>query len=338
MIIIRNNSKPARFFRTAVAAACFALAAVVFGAYVRLSEAGIGCPDGPACAAHALAPAAAQEGLSNRNVNGRAWKDMLTRYIAGALGLLLIRLTVLGWQLRRRPGQQVVIPVATLFLVFGLTAASVFTIDLQYKPLVMMTQFLGSLLVLTLLWWIALREQRLFRSVAATPLVRALRRRAAAALGFGLLAVTLGGWSMVNYAGAACPDFPTCQGEYLPAVDYAAGLVRWSDGGLAYDRSELDLSGAAAIHVAHRAAGLIALLYLGWFSLHVLRVGIQEKLCRYGVLLLVMLSFATALGILEAVGGLDLAAALGHSAAAAILLLTLVTLYHVLHAPRASRR
>lgn len=336
MMLIRRKSKPALFFRTAVAAAFFALAAVIFGSYVRLSEAGIGCPDGPACAGRAIAPAVAQSALSDRNVNGRAWKDMVTRYIAGALGLLLVRLAVLGWQLRRRPGQQVVIPVATLLLVFGLTAASVFTLDMQYKPLIMMSQFLGGLLVLTLLWWTVLREQRLFRSVATTPVVRALRRRAAAALVLGLLATTLGAWSMVNYAAAACPDFPTCQGEYLPALDYADGLVRWSDSGVAYDRSEIGLSAAAAIHNAHRAAGLIALLYLGWLSLHVLRVGIQESVWRYGLLLLVMLSFATALGILEAVGGLELTAAVAHSAAAVILVLTLVTLYHVLRAPRAS--
>lgn len=333
---MRNKSKPARFFRTAMAAAFFALAAVIFGAYVRLSEAELGCPDGPACAGKPLTPSAVQAAVNAQKKSPRAWKDMVTRYIAGALGLMLMRLAVLGWQLRRRAGQQVLIPLITLVLVFSLTAVSVFTLDLQSKPLVMMIQFLGSLLVLTLLWWIVLREQRLFRSVAGTPLVRALRRRALAALFFGLLALTLGAWSNVNYAGPACPDFPTCQGEYWPTVDFADGLLRWNDEGLTFDRTELDLPGAAAIHLAHRAAALIALLYLGWLSLHVLRVGIQESVCRYGLLLLVMLSFATALGIIEAVSGLSLLAAVGHSAAAAFLLLTLVTLYHVLRAPRAS--
>jgi cytochrome c oxidase assembly protein subunit 15 len=336
-MIIRNKSKPARFFRTALAAAFFALTAVIFGSYVRLSEANIGCPDGPACTGQAIAPATTEDAVRGRPLHQRAWKDMVTRYVAGALGLLLIRLAVLGWQLRRRPGQQVVIPVVTLFLVFGLTAASVFTIDLQYKPLVMMVQFLGGLVILTLLWWIVLREQRLFRSVATTPVIRALRWRAFVALLFGLLATTLGAWSMVNYAGPACPDFPTCQGEYWPTVDFADGLIRWSDEGLGYDRTELNLSAAAAIHFAHRAAALVALLYLGWLSLHVLRVGIQENVCRYGLLLLVMLSFATALGIMEAVGGLHLSAAVAHSAAAVFLLLTLVTFYHVLRAPRSGR-
>ena len=327
------KSRPRLFFRTALLAALLALVSVVFSAYVRLSEAALGCPDGPACAARALAPAAAQSPRSGAIANQRAWKDTLARYIAGTLGLLLVRLAVLGWQLRRRPGQQVLIPLATLVLVFSLTVIGIVTIDLQAKPLVMMIQFLGNLLVLALLWWIVLREQRLFRSVAPTALTRRLRRRAFAAMIIGLLAITLGGWSMVNHAALACPDFPTCQGSYWPNVDFAEGLLRWTFEGLGYDRTELDLSAAAAIHVAHRAAALIAVLYLGWFSLHLLRVGIQDAVCRYGLLLLVMLSFAVAFGIMESVGGLPLLLAVTHNAVAALLLLTLVTVYHVLRAP-----
>lgn len=329
-----SQTKPARFFRTALAASFFALASVVFSAYVRLSEAAIGCPEGPACTSRALAPSEVQEATSHRKPSQRAWQDMVTRYIAGALGLLLIRLTVLGWQLRRRPGQQVIVPVLTLFAVFGLTGVNVFTLDLQSKPLVMMIQFLGSVTVLVFLWWIVLREQRLFRSVPVTPVVRSLRGRAVAALLFGLLAMVLGAWSMVNYAGPACPDFPTCQGDYWPDADFVEGLLRWHGEGLRYDRTELDLSAAAAIHFAHLAAAVIALLYLGWLSLHLVRVGLRDSVFRYGLLLLVMLLFATALGIIESLSKLSLLAAVGHNAAAVILLLTLVTLYHVLRAPR----
>jgi len=326
------------FFRTALLAVVFALASVIFGAYMRISEARLGCPDGPACAAQPTTPAAAQSARGANNANGRAWKDTVARYIAGTLGLLLVRLAVLGWQMRRRPGQQVLIPVATLVLVFSLTIIGIVTIDLQSKPLVMMIQLLGNLLVLALLWWIALREQRLFRSVAATPLTRRLRWRAAVSLVIGSVAITFGGWSMVNHAALACPDFPTCQGAYWPSVDFGDGLLRWTFEGLGYDRTELGLSAAAAIHVAHRAAALIAALYLGWFSLHLLRVGIQDAVCRYGLLLLVMLSFVIAFGVMESVGGLPLLLAVTHNAVAALLLLTLVTVYHVLRAPpRGSR-
>jgi len=333
-----TRSRPLLFFRAALLAVVFALTSVIFGAYVRLSEAALGCPDGPACAARTMTPQEAQAARAPSDSNARAWKDTVARYIAGTLGLLLVRLAVLGWQMRRRPGQQVLIPVATLVLVFSLTVISIVTIDLQAKPLVMMIQLLGNLLVLALLWWIVLREQRLFRSVAASPLTRRLRWRAIVALGLGVLTITLGGWSMVNHAALACPDFPTCQGAYLPDVDFGDGLLRWAAEGLGYDRTELDLRASASIQVAHRVSALMATIYIGWFSLHILRVGIQDAVCRYGLLLLVMLSFAIAFGIMESVGGLPLLMAVTHNAVAALLLLTLVTVYHVLRpSPRGSR-
>lgn len=336
--MFRNKSRPARFFRTALAAVCFAFASVVFNAYVRLAEAELGCPSGPACAARAQAPLAARQATAARTPAKRAWKDMVARYIAGALGLLLIRLAVLGWQLRRRPNQQVLIPALTLLLVFGLTAIGVATVDFQYKPIVMMVQFLGALLVLALLWWIVLREQRVFRSVPPSALTRRLRPRAVFALLFGVLAIVLGGWSMVNYAAISCPDFPTCQGQYWPDMDFVDGLTLWREVGIEYEADSLGLPAATAIHYAHRVGALLALLYPGWLALHLLRVGHEDHLCRYGLLLLLMLSFATALGIMSVVGGLALPMALGHSAAAALFLMSLVTLYHVLRARPTERK
>lgn len=326
-------TRPARFFRIGLLAVLFALAAVVFGAYTRLSDVGFGCPDGPACTAQPVSPQTVQAAIDLRPLQPHAWKDMVARYIAGAQGLFLIQLAVLGWQLRHRPGQQVVIPVVTLLLVFGLTAVAVFTIDLHEKPVVMMIQYLGSLLVLALLWWVVLRQQRVFRSVTASPLTRSLRPRAAAAFVLTMFAIVLGAWSMFNYAGPACPDFPMCQGEYWPTMDLGHGLVQWSAEGLAYDRTELDLAAAIGIQFAHRLAALAATLYAGWLALRLLRIGMQDAICRYGLLLLVMLSFNVAFGIMQAVGGMPLTVGVAHGAASALLMLTLVTLYHVLRAP-----
>lgn len=326
-------SRQARFFRTSLLAVSFAFAAVVFGAYIRLSETGIGCPDGPACTTQPVAPATVQAAAEKRPSHSRAWKDMTTRYIAGGLGIFLIQLATLGWQLRHRPNQQVVIPVLTLVLVFGLTAIGVFTVDLHSKPAVMMIQILGALVVLVLLWWIVLREQRIFRSVTATPLTRSLRLRTLFAIVLTLLASTLGAWSMVNYAGGACPDFPMCRGEYWPVTSFGV-LLEWTADGLAYDRTALDLAAAIDLQFAHRLTALAATLYTAWLSLRLLRVGLQDSICRYGLLLLVMLSFALAFGIMQAVGGMTLVLGVAHSAASTLLLLTLVTLYHVVRAPR----
>jgi heme a synthase len=331
---MRSNSRADRFFRTALMAVLFGFVSVVFSAYLRQSEAGIGCPDGPACEAKAVAPMAAMDMIGPSSPNKRAWKDMVIRYISGILGIFLMRMAVLGWQFRHRPDQQVVMPLITLVMVFAFTAVGVLTIDLNEKPLVMTIQYMGSLFVLALLWWIVLREQRLFRSVAASAQARQLRWRALASLLFGALAILTGVWSTVNYAGLACPDFPTCQGVYVPEMDAYNGLWRWYVDGLDYDRAELDLPGAAAIQVAHRVGALMALLYLGWFGLRLMRIGFQAGLFRYGLLLIVMLSFAVIFGVMDAVTGMPITISVTHSATGALLLMTLVTIYHVLRPPK----
>jgi heme a synthase len=331
---MRSNSRADRFFRTALMALLAGVVSLIFSAYVRQSDADLGCPNGPACQAQPVAPVVALDTINPPSPNQRAWKDMVIRYLSGFLGFLLMRMAVLGWQFRHRPDQQVVMPLLALVLVFSFTAINVFTVDLEAKPVVMTIQYMGAVLLLALLWWIVLREQRLFRSVAASAVTRRLRWRALASLFFVLLAILLGTWSTTNYAGLSCPDFPTCQGEYMPAMNFYSGLVSWHQDGLGFDRIELDLAAATAIQFAHRVAALIALLYVGWFGLHLLRVGMQEHLCRYGLLLLVMLSFAIAFGVMHAVGGLPLKTGVTHSATAALLLLTLVTIYHVLRPPK----
>lgn len=332
-----GKSKSAKFFRMALSAAFFAYLAVVFGAYARLSEAGLGCPDWPGCYGKLFAPQTAQDIDQARQLEGekkpdhkRAWKDMTQRYIAGALGLILIRLTVLGWQLKKRKrSQQVLIPLLTMLLVFGLTLAGLLTIELHFKPLVMMTQLLGGFAILGLLWWIALREQRFWRPASASPLLRRLRPRVLIALLLAAVQITLGGWSMVNYAGLACPDFPTCQGVWWPPMDFTDGLMLWRDLGLEYEGRALNLPAATAVHMSHRIGALAVLLYTGWLALHLLRVGREDKICRYGLLVLVPLLAEVALGVMEAVTHLPLAVAVAHNAVAALLLMSLVTLYHV---------
>jgi heme a synthase len=189
---MRSNSRADRFFRSALIAVCFALLSVMFGAYMRQSEANLGCPDGPACESRPLAPFAALDMVSPQPHSARAWKETVARYLGIGLSIWLLRLAALGWQFRHKPEQQVIIPLVTLVLVFTVTIVGVVTIDLHSKPLVMMIQYLGGMVVLALLWWIALREQRLFRSAPDSPLMRQLRPRALAALVFGFIAIVLG--------------------------------------------------------------------------------------------------------------------------------------------------
>lgn len=342
--MIFKKTPSARFFRAALAAAFFAFLAAGFGAYTRLSEAALGCADGWNCISHARSPMTARDHRASlaAGVSGptstRAWKDTVLRYIAGTLSLLLIRLAVLGWRLKKtKPSQQVVIPLTALGLVFGLTVAGLVTIEYQYKPLIVMMQLLGGMAILVLLWWVVLREQRVLRPLPRSPVTRSLRPRILIALVFAGAQVALGGWSMVNYAGLACPDFPTCQNEYWPTVDFVDAFTLWRDLGPSYESDLLSLPAATAIHMAHRVGALIVVLYVGWLALHVVRVGYKEGLARYGLLLLAVLSFATAFGIAESVARLPLAAGVVHSALAALLLMTLVTLYHIVRTPRTAQ-
>lgn len=334
-------SKSVRFFRMALIASGLAFAAVVFNAYTRLSEAGLGCPDWPGCYGKLFAPVTAQDPTlaaqleAERRPEKRAWKEMVQRYLSAALGLVLLRLAWLGWVLKRRKrSQQIILPALTLGLVMAMSVLGFLTFSHQFKPLVMQMQLLGGMAVVGLLWWIVLREQRFFLPVSVSPVTRALRLRVWVALAIVAGQIALGGWSMVNYAGLACPDFPKCQGVWWPEMDFVAPFTLWRDLGLDYESRLLDLPAATAIHMGHRVGALITLLYVGWLALHVLRVGNEAHLCRYGGLVLVVLLLQSALGIVEVVTHLPLAVAVAHNAVAVLLLLSLVTLYHVLRPSR----
>ncbi len=338
---MRATEQSQRFFRMALMAAGLAFVAVMFNAYARLSEAGLGCPDWPGCYGLLFAPATAQDLHQEPDPERQkllekkhAAQETLQRFVSVGLSFLLIRLAVLGWQLkRRRRRQQIWIPLVTLVTTIGLGAAVSFNFEYRYKPLVLMIQLMGGMVTLALLWWIVLREQRFFRSVQ-TVVARALRPRVLFAITLVSLQIVLGGWSMVNYAGLACPDFPVCQGSWWPPMDFLDAFTTWGDIGIDYEGRLLALPAATAIHVAHRVGALMVLFYVGWLALHVLRVGNEQNVCRYGMLLLLMFLAQMALGIVEVVAHLPLAVAVGHSAFAALLLLTLVTLYHVLRPPR----
>jgi cytochrome c oxidase assembly protein subunit 15 len=347
---MRASEQSFRFFRMALLATGLALVALVFNAYARLSEAGLGCPDWPGCYGVMFAPAAAQD--LNQELDAtkqralekkRAMQETLQRFIAIGLSFLLIRLAVLGWQLkRRRRAQQIWIPLITLVATFGfglaagplMALADSNAFEYRYKPLMLMTQFMGGMVTFALLWWIVLREQRFFRSISFNASLGAMRWRALFAISLVSMEILFGGWSMVNHAGLACPDFPNCQGQWWPPADFLDAFTMWRDVGLNYEGQLLALPGATAIHLAHRVGALMVLAYVGWLALHVLRVGHEGNFCRYGMLVLFVLLLQTGLGITEVVAHLPLALAVAHSAVAALLLASLVTLYHVVRPPR----
>jgi cytochrome c oxidase assembly protein subunit 15 len=333
-----KTSQSQRFFRLALFSALFAFLLVLLGAWGRINEAGLGCPEWPGCYGRLFAPQTARDLNEARSFfprhppeEERMLKETLHRYFSGALGLLIIRLAWLGWQLKKRVRkQQVLIPAAVAILVFVQVILGILTVKLQHKPLVAMLHLSSGLTILGLLWWIVLREFRFWRPVNAVPAVqRSLRPRALAGLLLVIAQLALGGWVSANYAALACPDFPLCQGVIWPEMDVVNAFTLWRDIGLEYEGVLLNLEATTAIHMAHRLGALATLLYVGWLAVRTIRIGARERLCRYGVLVLVLLLGQVTLGIILALAHLPVVLAVAHGGLAALLLMSLITLNHV---------
>lgn len=333
-----RRSHSQRFFRLALYATLFAFLLLLLGAWSRIHDAGLGCPDWPGCPERLFAPQTAQDLNEARSYfprqpaeELRLFKETLHRYLSGALGLLIIRLAWLGWSLKKHVRrQQVWIPLMVTALVFAQVIASIVTVRMVHKPLIAMGQFAASLTILGLLWWIVLREHR-FARPAGVPLafLQRLRPRALLALLLVCGQLALGGWVSVNYAGLACPDFPLCQGQWWPPMNVLDGFTLWRDVGLDYDGILLNLEGATAVHLAHRIGAAITLLYVGWLAMHVVRHSLTHGLVWYGLLVLLPLLTQVTLGIMQVQTHLPEALVVAHSATGALLMLAVVTLNHV---------
>lgn len=323
------------FFRLSLVATVLALGVVVLGAWVRLTDAGLGCPDWPGCYGLIAVPqtperiAAANAAFPERPVEvGKGWREMVHRYLAGLLGLLIAALAVLAWRERHRPGQPRRLPWLLLGVVVFQAILGMWTVTWQLKPVVVMAHLLGGLLTLSLLWWQTLRSRPL---PAAGRLAR--RRGLTALLGVGLAVaigqIALGGWTSTNYAALACNEFPTCSlGEVWPdGADFAEAFVLWRGLGVNYEFGVLDHPARVAIHLTHRAGAVVALVVLGTLAWALWRAGGPGRAA--GPALAVALGVQIALGIGNVVYSLPLPMAVAHNAGAALLLLVLVTAIHL---------
>jgi cytochrome c oxidase assembly protein subunit 15 len=324
------------FYRLARGSLVLALTVVVLGAWVRLSDAGLGCPDWPGCYGHLDVPrgesaiAAANASYPERPLEShKAWKEMSHRYAAGALGLLVLIMAWLAWRDRRSPGQPVALAVLLAVLILFQALLGMWTVTLKLKPLVVMAHLLGGFATLALLWWLVLSA----RPQAALPLVaRGLRFWSLAALLVLLLQVALGGWTSANYAALACTDFPTCHGQWWPAADFREAFVLWRGVGPSYEYGVLDSAARTAVHLSHRLGALLVLLVVGGLALR-LALDTLAALRPLGWVLLGLLLLQLGLGIGNVLLVLPLPVAVAHNGVAALLLLALVTINHRLWRP-----
>lgn len=304
---------------------------VIVGAFVRLTDAGLGCPDWPGCYGHLaslpetrqeVAAAQAQDPRGTYDA-GKAFREMLHRYLAGALGLLILALAVLG---RTRFGNERLARTSTalLGLVVFQALLGMWTVTLQLKPLIVTLHLLGGFATLGLAWWLLMHCHDWPRPVAPAP-PRALRRLHAAALAGLIVQIALGGWTSSNYAALACPDFPTCREQWWPAnMDFSEAFVLWRGLGIDYEYGVLDSPARTAVHVAHRIGAVAAsalILALAIMSIRT-RIGAWRA---SGFILIALLAIQISLGIGNVVLQLPLAVAVAHNAFAALLLLAVLT-------------
>ena len=323
-----ENRKPG--FRIALFGAVLAVGVIVLGAFTRLVDAGLGCPDWPGCYGHLLWPdeaeeiAAANAAYPDMPVElDKTWPEMVHRYFAAGLGLVAIALAGMAWR-RRGPGQPLKLPLFLLAFIILQGLFGMWTVTLKLWPQVVTAHLLGGFATISLFWLLVLRLDNQHR-----PLDGALQNRFKPLAMAGLLVVVaqiaLGGWTTSNYAAVACPDLPVCQGQWIPPMDFAAGFDIFQSVGPNYLGGTMTNEARVAIHISHRLGAIVTLLYVGWLSLALLRCG-SPLLRDMGRAVGAVLVLQFCLGLGNVLFKFPLVVTVSHNAVGALLLLTLVTL------------
>jgi len=328
-----QGTKPG--FRLSVFATLFAIAVVGLGAFTRLVDAGLGCPDWPTCYGHVWAPQT-QEEISAANAafpeipvdHSKTWPEMVHRYLASGLGLLIIGIAAAAFRHRKRPDQPFKLPMFLLFLVILQGAFGAWTVTLKLWPQVVTAHLMGGFMTFTLLWLLTLRLGG-YRSTSLFSLHQRALPRGLAALALVVVIgqVFLGGWTTSNYAALACPDFPMCQTQLWPDMNLGAGFDLAHPIGPNYLGGHLDIPSRTAIHMAHRIGALITTVVCLWLAVRLIR----ERFSGLGVTLLLILTAQVTLGISNVVFGLPLTVAVLHNLGGALLLATVATVNYELY-------
>ena len=321
---------------------------VMFGSFTRLTDSGLGCPDWPGCyassspfVAHAAIHAAEAAMPTGPVTMSKAWIEMVHRYIAMAVGVLIIGLVVIGWVRRARLKLNPWGPTALLGLVLVQGAFGAWTVTLKLQPVIVTTHLLLGLALLAGLGWLAATRSDVTGigprgkpfGGAVSPQSARLRTAAVIALLVLVVQIALGGWVSTNYAVLACTDFPTCNGQWIPTMDFANGFHLWRALGRTGDGGFITQDALVAIHWTHRTFAFVVFFYVGWLAL---KLRGDPALRRLATTLLAVLVLQVATGLSNVLLNWPLPVAVAHNGGAAVLLLTLVMLNFRLVSRRAS--
>jgi cytochrome c oxidase assembly protein subunit 15 len=305
---------------------------IMFGAFTRLTDSGLGCPDWPGCYGHGN-PLSANELISAAETalpSGpvtvfKAWVEMLHRYLAMSVGVLIIVLVATAWVKWRRTGRTVprlhpVYPILLLLLVCVQGAFGAWTVTLKLQPIIVTTHLLLAMCLLAALAWLGAAQNR---HLPVGKVGRALATPALIVLALLAIQLALGGWVSTNYAVLACNDFPLCQGVVIPPMDFHHGFSIWRHLGKTADGDYLPFSALTAIHWTHRTFAYVVIIAVAWLAQRALK---DSGLRKTAIALLLMIAIQFCTGMATVIFKWPLPIAVLHNGGAALLLLLLVML------------
>lgn len=314
------------FKRLIIVTTVLALCVVVLGAYVRLADAGLGCPDWPGCYGELIVPESDEAILqAQQNYPGsivepsKAWKEMIHRYLAGILGLMIGIIAVISYKNKEHINVPIVLPLGLLVLVVFQAALGMWTVTELLKPIIVTAHLMGGMATLGLLVYLVHRHWGSVQSlINMNNRTRVIVRLSLLLLFFQIL---LGGWTSANYAALSCTDFPTCHGALIPEMDFLNGFTIFRELGMTVEGKGLSLQALHAIQWVHRVGAIILVTYFV-FMAYILNAYPSLRLYRNILILVLIMQFL--IGIANLLLHLPIVLATLHNLGAALLVIITV--------------
>jgi len=303
-----------------------ALIVVILGAYTRLADAGLGCPDWPGCYGQLLVPDVISSEYDRPLDVAKAWKEMVHRYAASTLGLSIVVIFLLAIFRRPETLRSIKLPTALLLLVGFQGALGMWTVTEQVHPGIVTMHLFGGFSTTTLLFWLLLNERRSIK--LEQPILKKHKLMLILVTGLLVFQIFLGGWTSTNYAALSCGDyFPTCLGEMWPDDMDFKNAYYWGPLGIDYEFGILENQTRTEIQMVHRVGALVVTVAILALSFTLKSYPALKKSIA---VVLALLAIQVALGIVNVVMSLPIFAATMHNVVALALLLSLINLAHMM--------
>ncbi|TKB45552.1 COX15/CtaA family protein [Thalassotalea mangrovi] len=325
-----NNKKP-----LIILTLILALVVISLGAYTRLTDAGLGCPDWPGCYGLIDVPkteteiAAAEQVFPERPVEPhKAWNEMIHRYFAGSLGLLIGLIFILSFK-NREQGGPLYLPMFMVAVVMFQAALGAWTVTMKLMPIVVMGHLLGGFLTLCLLYLLLLRVSKVRVNATDSGLSK---YTPFAVLGIVILTlqIALGGWTSSNYAALVCQELPVCHDGWMQQLTFSESFQLVPPKLETYEYGHLGAAERVTIHAMHRIGAMITFVYLAWLAFTLFFKAQSPKLKNVALGLAGILLIQVVLGVSNVLFSLPLAVAVAHNVVAALLMLALITVAYLL--------